>query len=61
MGARPIAILNSLRFGYINNNHSAYLFEGIVSGISGYGNCIGIPNIGGETKFSDFLFRKSIG
>ena len=53
MGARPIAILNSLRFGYINNNHSAYLFEGIVSGISGYGNCIGIPNIGGETKFSD--------
>jgi phosphoribosylformylglycinamidine synthase II len=53
MGARPIAILNSLRFGYINNNRSEYLFEGIVSGISGYGNCIGIPNIGGETKFSD--------
>lgn len=53
MGARPIAILNSLRFGYINNDRSEYLFEGIVSGISGYGNCIGIPNIGGETKFSD--------
>tara|TARA_Y100000814_G_scaffold205216_1_gene151502 strand:+ start:1004 stop:3217 length:2214 start_codon:yes stop_codon:yes gene_type:complete len=53
MGARPIAILNSLRFGYLNNDRSKYLFEGIVSGISGYGNCIGIPNIGGETKFSD--------
>ncbi|MBS96866.1 MAG: phosphoribosylformylglycinamidine synthase subunit PurL [SAR202 cluster bacterium] len=53
MGARPIAILNSLRFGHVNNNRNEYLFEGIVSGISGYGNCIGIPNIGGETKFSD--------
>ncbi len=53
MGARPIAILNSLRFGYINTERGKYLFEGIVSGISGYGNCIGIPNIGGETKFSD--------
>ena len=54
MGARPVAILNSLRFGYINTDRSEYLFEGIVSGISGYGNCIGIPNIGGETKFSHY-------
>lgn len=52
MGARPIALLNSLRFGPLNASRTRYLFEGVVSGISGYGNCIGIPNVGGEVYFS---------
>lgn len=52
MGARPIALLNSLRFGPISEPHNRFLFQGVVSGISGYGNCIGIPNVGGEIYFS---------
>ena len=52
MGARPIALLNSLRFGPLTDARNRYLFEGVVSGISGYGNCIGIPNVGGEVVFS---------
>ena len=46
MGARPIALLNSLRFGPISESRNRYLFNGVVSGISGYGNCIGIPDVG---------------
>ena len=53
MGARPIALLNSLRFGPIDDAKNRYLFDGVVAGISGYGNCIGIPNIGGEVVFED--------
>ncbi|MFL2664930.1 MAG: phosphoribosylformylglycinamidine synthase subunit PurL [Dehalococcoidia bacterium] len=53
MGARPIAILNSLRFGLPENEKNKYIINGVVSGISYYGNCIGIPNIGGEIYFSD--------
>ena len=53
MGARPIALLNSLRFGSIDKPHNRYLFDGVVSGISGYGNCIGIPNVGGEVVFAE--------
>lgn len=53
MGARPIALMNSLRFGSLDKPQNQYLFEGVVSGISGYGNCIGIPNVGGETIFDD--------
>ena len=53
MGARPIALLNSLRFGPISESRNRYLFNGVVSGISGYGNCIGIPDVGGEIVFSD--------
>ena len=53
MGARPIALLNSLRFGPIDDAKNRYLFDGVVAGISGYGNCIGIPNIGGEIVFED--------
>jgi phosphoribosylformylglycinamidine synthase subunit PurL len=59
MGARPLAIMDSLRFGPIDSgstepellarNHS--IVEGVVSGIAGYGNCFGVPNLGGETKF----------
>lgn len=51
MGARPIAILNSLRFGELSNNRTKYLFSGVVSGISWYGNCMGIPTVGGEVSF----------
>src|SRR6476646_7967430 len=43
MGARPVALLNSLRFGRLENERVRYLFEHVVSGIAGYGNCIGIP------------------
>ena len=53
MGARPIALLNSLRFGSVNKPHNRYLFDGVVSGISGYGNCIGVPNVGGEIVFAE--------
>lgn len=51
MGARPIAILDSLRFGELDNERTKYLVEEIVAGISGYGNCIGIPTVGGEVAF----------
>jgi phosphoribosylformylglycinamidine synthase len=53
MGARPIALLNSLRFGPLSDARNRYLFEGVVSGISGYGNCIGIPDVGGEVQFAN--------
>jgi len=60
MGARPLAVMDSLRFGpvvaepgvdqdLVNRNHS--IVDGVVSGIAGYGNCFGVPNLGGETKF----------
>ena len=52
MGARPIALLNSLRFGPLTVPRNRYLFTGVVGGISGYGNCIGIPDVGGEIFFS---------
>ncbi|HJA91305.1 MAG TPA: phosphoribosylformylglycinamidine synthase subunit PurL [Candidatus Jeotgalibaca merdavium] len=51
MGARPIAMLDSLRFGELNNPQTKRIFSGVVDGIGGYGNCIGIPTVGGETKF----------
>ena len=65
MGARPLAVMDSLRFGpicegdlgedasasaIVHKNHS--LLEGVVSGIAGYGNCFGVPNLGGETRFA---------
>src|SRR6202041_1411394 len=61
MGARPLAVMDSLRFGpidaepgaagreVVHRNHA--ILEGVVSGIAGYGNCFGVPNLGGETKF----------
>ena len=52
MGARPIALLNSLRFGPLNEPGNRHLFGGVVAGISGYGNCIGVPDVGGEISFS---------
>lgn len=52
MGARPIALLNSLRFGPLAESRNRYLFNGVVGGIGGYGNCLGIPNMGGEAFFA---------
>jgi phosphoribosylformylglycinamidine synthase subunit PurL len=51
MGARPIALLNSLRFGELDSPRVKYLFKEVVAGIAGYGNCIGIPTVGGEVQF----------
>ena len=51
MGARPIASLNSLRFGALDAPRMKHLVDGVVRGIAGYGNCIGIPTVGGETTF----------
>ncbi len=51
MGARPIALLDSLRFGPPNLERNRYLFDNVVGGIGGYGNCLGIPTVGGEVFF----------
>jgi phosphoribosylformylglycinamidine synthase len=51
MGARPIALLNSLRFGSLDSPRVRYLFAGVVKGIGDYGNCVGIPTVGGEVVF----------
>ena len=53
MGARPIAALNSLRFGNLKSNQTKHLVEGVVKGISHYGNCFGVPTVGGEVYFND--------
>jgi phosphoribosylformylglycinamidine synthase len=51
MGARPIAVLNSLRFGSLEDARTRRLFSGVVTGISHYGNCVGVPTVGGEIYF----------
>jgi len=51
LGARPMALLNSLRFGPLDDPNNQYLFNGVVGGISWYGNCIGVPDVGGEIAF----------
>ncbi|MGB0635497.1 MAG: phosphoribosylformylglycinamidine synthase subunit PurL [Paracoccaceae bacterium] len=51
MGARPIATMNSLSFGHYSHEKTKQLVNGVVAGIGGYGNCFGVPNIGGETRF----------
>ena len=53
MGARPIALLNSIHFGSPSHPKTKSLLNGVVSGIGGYGNCIGIPTVAGETKFNE--------
>ena len=53
MGARPIALLNSIHFGSPSHHKTKSLLHGVVSGIGGYGNCIGIPTVAGETKFNE--------
>lgn len=59
MGARPVALLNALRFGAPDHALTRHLVSGVVSGIGGYGNCIGIPTIGGETHF-DASYNQNI-
>ena len=53
MGARPIAVLNSLRFGNLDKSSNIDLLKGVVSGIAHYGNCVGVPTVGGEIDFDD--------
>ena len=53
MGARPIALLDSLRFGDFKQDHTQYLYHGVIGGIAFYGNCVGVPTVGGETIFSE--------
>ncbi len=53
MGARPIAVMDPLRFGPLDDPRTRYLFEGVVSGISGYGNAVGVPTVGGEVVFDE--------
>jgi phosphoribosylformylglycinamidine synthase II len=52
MGARPVALLNSLRFGPLDDERNRYLFREVVRGIGGYGNAIGVPTVGGEVEFA---------
>lgn len=51
MGARPVAVMDQLRFGAIDHPDTARVVHGVVAGVGGYGNCLGLPNIGGETEF----------
>ena len=53
MGARPVAALNSLRFGNLDNDRTKYLLKGVVHGIGHYGNCFGVPTVGGEVYFDE--------
>src|ERR1700730_17883803 len=53
MGARPIAVMDALRFGPLDNPRNRWIFEGVVSGISGYGNSVGVPTVGGEVGFDE--------
>ena len=53
MGARPVALLNSLRFGGLDTAKNRHLMKGVVAGIAGYGNCMGVPTVGGEVRFDD--------
>jgi phosphoribosylformylglycinamidine synthase len=52
MGARPVALLNSLRFGPLDQPRNRYLFAGVVKGVGDYGNCVGVPTLGGEVDFA---------
>jgi phosphoribosylformylglycinamidine synthase len=52
MGARPVALLDSLRFGPVDGERNRWLMAGVVAGIGGYGNCIGVPTVGGEVRFA---------
>jgi phosphoribosylformylglycinamidine synthase len=52
-GARPVALLDPLRFGSLTSGHSRWLFQYVIKGIADYGNCIGVPTVGGEVEFDD--------
>ena len=60
MGARPIALLNSLRFGLLDKARNRHLLKGVVEGISWYGNCVGVPTVGGEVVFNDIYERNPL-
>ena len=60
MGARPIALLDSLRFGPLEIPKNRWLFEGVVSGIAGYGNCMGVPTVGGEVCIQEMYNRNPL-
>ncbi len=53
MGARPIALWDQIRFGPLDDPHNRYLFSGVVAGVGGYGNAVGVPTVGGEVAFED--------
>ena len=53
MGARPVALLDPLMFGPLEDQRNRWLLEGVVAGIGGYGNCIGVPTVGGEVRFAE--------
>src|SRR5256714_5112765 len=61
MGARPIAMLNSLRFGSPDPPKTRHLLGGVVAGIGGYGNCVGVPTVGGECQFHPAYNRHILG
>ncbi|MBT8247905.1 MAG: phosphoribosylformylglycinamidine synthase subunit PurL [Acidimicrobiia bacterium] len=52
MGARPVGLWNQIRFGDLSDPHNRYLFNGVVAGIAGYGNAVGVPTLGGEVEFN---------
>ena len=60
MGARPIALLDSLRFGGLESAKNRHLMRGVVAGIAGYGNCMGVPTVGGEVRFDDIYSLNSL-
>ena len=60
MGARPIALLDSLRFGELDLPQNRHLLKGVVSGIAWYGNCIGVPTVGGEITFNDIYAKNPL-
>jgi phosphoribosylformylglycinamidine synthase len=53
MGARPVALMDPLMFGPLTDARNRWLFEGVIAGIGGYGNCIGVPTVGGEIRFAE--------
>ena len=58
MGARPVASMDSLKFGAFEHPRTRYLLGGVVGGIGGYGNCVGVPTVGGEVMFDASLQRQ---
>jgi phosphoribosylformylglycinamidine synthase subunit PurL len=60
MGTRPIALLDPLRFGSLDSSHSRWLLDNVVRGIADYGNCIGVPTVGGEVEFDTSFERNCL-
>jgi phosphoribosylformylglycinamidine synthase subunit PurL len=60
LGTRPIALLDPLRFGSLDSSHSRWLFDSVVRGIGSYGNCIGVPTVGGEVEFDPSFERNCL-